>query len=62
MIVTEYQGYLIQSIAATSGSTVYRVIPAGNPWNQIFYSLAAAERYVDDLLSATPPQQAEAPV
>lgn len=62
MIVTEYRGYLIQSVAATGGSTVYRVQGVSDIWNQIFYSLAAAERYVDDLLSAPPPQQAEAPV
>jgi hypothetical protein len=51
MIVTEYRGYLIQSIAATGGSTVYRVQGVKDPLHPIFYSLAAAERYVDDLLS-----------
>lgn len=63
MVVTEYRGYLIESVVrATRGSTIYRVRGVKDIWNQLFYSLASAERYVDDLLSATPPQQAEAPV
>lgn len=51
MIVTEYRGYLIESIPATVGSTVYRIVGHHIPWNPLFYSLAAAQREVDALIA-----------
>ena len=52
MIVVEYRGYLIQSIPATSGSTVYRVRDIRDIWQPLFYSLAAAQRAIDVELDA----------
>lgn len=52
MIVTEYRGYVIQSIPATSGSTVYRVRDIRDIWQPLFYSLAAAQRAIDAELSS----------
>lgn len=61
MIVTEYRGYLIEVVPATAGSTVYRIRGLRDIWNPIFYSMAAAERYIDAELSVDP-RRDKAPV
>lgn len=63
MTVTEYRGYSVVAVRATPGSTVYRITDIDTGvWDPIFYSEAAAQRYIDNHLSNLPPQQAEAPV